>query len=96
MSILTFHDATELFLILICEYLGVNSKNQSFMDYWNIIKQSADIELTSKRFMKKLNDSRNNLKHNAHPESDLLIEEFRVNSRIFLKKMQKKFLTLIF
>lgn len=83
MSVLTFHDSVELFLVLVSEYLDVGSKNHGFMDYWNIIEQSKNVKLSNKKSMEKLNKNRNSLKHGAIPTHESLFEEFRVNVKNF-------------
>src|SRR2546423_6801644 len=63
-SILLFHDAVELFLMLASEYLGAGKTGQEFMTYWEAINQ----KLPSKDFgqkdsMNRLNKARANWKH---------------------------------
>lgn len=96
MSVLMFHDAAELFLILIYEYLDIQSKIQGFMDYWNNIEQNTEIKVAYKKSMQKLNKSRNDLKHSAIPTHDFLVEEFRINSKNFFEENSSSILGVNF
>jgi hypothetical protein len=90
MSILTFHDAVELFLALASEYLDldVNIKDIKFMEYWSllskILKKKEKGELTQKISMEKLNKARVDFKHYGNPPSKSAIEDFRANTTSFL------------
>lgn len=95
-SVLLFHDSVELFLALVSEYLDVGSKNQGFLDYWNIIKQSTEVEISNKKSMERLNTIRNNLKHGAIPPNESLFEEFRVNSKNFFDENTKSIFDINF
>jgi len=91
-SVLTFHDAVELFLELASEYLNVPKrvKELSFPKYWGIInpilKEKGQPELTQRITMDKLNENRIAFKHHGTPPSKLAIEESRVNATNFFEE----------
>lgn len=78
-SILTFHDAVELFLILGAETLDATVKDKMFiLDYWNVIDQKMeDKKLSLKASFKKLNQVRKSFKHYGITPSKEEIESFR-------------------
>ena len=41
-SVLSFHDAVELFLHLTLEHVGASKKDPSFMEYWDLINDKLD------------------------------------------------------
>lgn len=82
-SILTFHDAIELFLQLSLEHLDVSRRAENFMDYWQTLKEEKSIELTQKASMRRLNRARGSLKHHGILPSKLVIEGFRASSTNF-------------
>ncbi|MEK7397911.1 MAG: hypothetical protein AAB116_13340, partial [Candidatus Poribacteria bacterium] len=70
------------------QYLDVDKKNSrvTFMDYWDIVPQSKkelNIQLTQKVSMKRLNDARNNFKHQGMIFSKLDIESYRASAANF-------------
>jgi hypothetical protein len=77
-SLLTFHDAVELFLQLAAEHLGVRTSPQSFMDYWGKLEPKLGDDLTQKRSMDRLNKARVGLKHHGNRPSTEDIDGFRV------------------
>lgn len=77
-SLLTFHDAVELFLQLGAEHLGVRTSPQGFMDYWGKLEPKLDDELTQKRSMDRLNKARVGLKHHGNRPSKEDIDGFRI------------------
>jgi hypothetical protein len=83
-SILLFHDAVELFLQLVSEYLDVGKQQPNFIDYWDLIspKLSSD-GLPQKESMRRLNKSRVALKHHGTLPSKLDIESFRLAASSF-------------
>lgn len=89
-SILMFHDAVELFLILACDYLDIDGKKFKFLEYWSAIKQKSKVQISCKKPMERLNKARNGLKHGAILLHSSTLEEFRVMSRIFFEKNTKK------
>lgn len=85
-SILTMHDAVELFLQLASEYLDAGSNQPSLMDYWRILsKKLGSTELGQKEAMRRLNKARVSLKHHGNFPSDLDIDSFRASVTAFFK-----------
>jgi hypothetical protein len=87
-AVLTFHDACEMFLQIAAEHNGVTPPKQrspDFLDYWQLFEQQAQLQVTSKASMSRLNRARGNLKHGgvlpAHDE----IEGFRAAVTSFLE-----------
>lgn len=63
-AVLTFHDACEMFLQIAAEHNGIApSKRSDFLDYWTLFEQQAQLQVTSKVSMDRLNRARVNLKH---------------------------------
>jgi hypothetical protein len=68
-SLLTFHDAVELFLVLAADHLGATlpRRDPNFLDYWQILRPTesfpAGVELSGQPGMDRLNRYRNALKH---------------------------------
>jgi len=91
-SVLTFHDALELFLALASEFLdlGKRLKDISFMEYWPLISkklvEKGKGELTHKISMEKLNKARVDFKHYGNPPSKSTIEDFRESVRSFFQE----------
>ncbi len=92
-SILTLHDAVELFLMLAAEKLGISEKtllDLRFAKYWdNINPKLKDLgkgELTQRIAMEKLNEVRVAFKHHGtEPHSDA-INSAKVNVDDFLNE----------
>ena len=78
-SILSFHDAAELFLDLALAHVGnPTKKKDAFMEYWKPINDGlAPESLTQKRSMEKLNNARVALKHYGRCPSTLDIESLQ-------------------
>lgn len=89
-SILSFHDAVELFLHLCAEQYNLNTKNISFIEYWEKLKpllsNANKSELTQKESMRRLNDTRVSLKHHGTLPSKLDIDNFRVICNTFFEE----------
>jgi len=90
-SVLTFHDAIELFLELSCRTLDVDSENVSFMGYWDRLnaklqEMKREGEVTQKASMQRLNKARVGLKHYGTMPSKLEIETFRSNVTSFFEE----------
>lgn len=77
-SILTFHDAVEMFLKLASEERNVKSDKFNFMDYWDHMT-----DLTLKESMRNLNSRRVNLKHKGLVPGQVEVEASRVNTTDF-------------
>lgn len=92
-SILTFHDAIELYLYLSAEHLDISKpKNIGFMEYWERISSelSGDTKLSHKESMERLNRARRNLKHAGNrPHSDDVLS-FRVAVSEFVSENTPK------
>ena len=85
-SILTMHDAVELFLQVASEHLNVGGQQPGFMDYWDLLnKKLAPQELEQKESMRRLNKSRVALKHHGTFPSNLDIESFRASVTNFFE-----------
>lgn len=78
-SLLSFHDAAELFLILGAETLEATISDRMYiLDYWNVIDQKIeDKKLSLKASFKKLNQARKSFKHYGITPSREEIESFR-------------------
>ncbi|MFH1419661.1 MAG: hypothetical protein ABII12_15405 [Planctomycetota bacterium] len=86
-SILTFHDAVELFLQLASEHLNSGGGQPSFMDYWDILNKKLDPnDLGQKESMRRLNKARVGLKHHGTFPSDLDTEAFRAAVTAFFQE----------
>lgn len=86
-SILTFHDAIELFLQLSSESLDVGRREINFMDYWDLLAPKLEGDgLTQKESMRRLNKARVALKHHGTLPSHLDIEAFRASATNFFEE----------
>ena len=86
-SILTFHDAVELFLQLASEYHNVGKSGTSFMDYWDLLSPKLPSGgITQKESMRRLNSARVELKHHGTLPSILAIEGFRASTTSFFEE----------
>lgn len=86
-SLLTFHDAVELFLQLASEHLNAGTAHPAFMDYWPLLsgKLAPGIELAQKESMRRLNKARVALKHHGTLPAKLDIEAFRASTTAFFE-----------
>ncbi|MFJ6385890.1 hypothetical protein ACIQI7_38540 [Kitasatospora sp. NPDC092039] len=85
-SVLSFHDAVELFLILCAEHLDVGGKTQmNFVDFWGKLgdKMPNGTELPGKKAMERMNKIRVNLKHNGVIPSAESIDQVRADVYTF-------------
>ncbi|WP_162993883.1 hypothetical protein [Halalkalicoccus subterraneus] len=94
-SILTFHDATELFLYLASEELGFKAPH-GFMEYWGEAKQHSSITLGQKSEMNRLNKARTNLKHHGIRPGQSDIDSLRASTQTFFEKNIPKIFSLDF
>jgi len=83
-SLLSFHDAVEIFLKLVAEQADIKSDNFSFLDYWDKIPS-----LTLKESMRSLNVRRVNLKHKGILPAKQDLEISRVNVTDFFEQNSK-------
>ena len=85
-SVLTMHDAVELFLQLCSEHLNVGTERTGFMEYWEVLNPKlTPNELEQKESMRRLNKARVALKHHGTFPSNLDIESFRVSTTSFFR-----------
>lgn len=86
-SILTAHDAVELFLQLASEELNTGTGHPGFMDYWDLLNPKLDPqELSQKESMRRLNKARVALKHHGTLPSSLDVEAFRASAISFFEE----------
>jgi hypothetical protein len=84
-SILTLHDAAELFLYLVSEEVGFKAPYQ-FMEYWGKVKQHSSMKLGQKSEMNRLNKARTNLKHQGIRPGQSDIDSLRVGTQSFFEE----------
>lgn len=85
-SILTFHDAVELFLQLASEHLNAGAAKPDFMAYWELLNKKLDPrDLEQMESMRRLNKARVALKHHGTFPSDLDVEAFRASTTSFFQ-----------
>ncbi|MFX0058383.1 MAG: hypothetical protein ACFE8J_08800 [Candidatus Heimdallarchaeota archaeon] len=80
LSILSFHDAVEMFLYMACLHKEKKRKKDNFYEFWNVL------ELTHKTKMARLNKIRNNLKHSAIEPTDNEVKTISKNVTDFFNK----------
>jgi hypothetical protein len=85
-SVLPFHDSIDLFLQLAYEECKSTKKVNSFMDYWEAIKESSGIEITQKEGMRRLNDARVGLKHHGNLSQRLALDGFKTSAFLFFEE----------
>jgi len=87
-SILTFHDAVELFLHLSVESYGGSKTSYGFMEYWEVIKQKLPdgMEVSQKVSMNRLNKARASLKHYRILPAKTDIEAYRASITNFFEE----------
>jgi hypothetical protein len=77
-ALLSFHDAVEMFLLLAAEHLGVNlDRNTNFDGYWTQVAAQASVQLPSRNAMRRMNNSRVNVKHHGSIPSATDLDQFR-------------------
>lgn len=90
MSVLTLHDAIEMFLHLTCVHLEIRNAqaNTSFDQYWAKIRDGSDpsIDLGHEFEMKKLNRTRVNLKHHGEFPTEDMIARYTTLASEFLEE----------
>jgi hypothetical protein len=81
-AVLTFHNAVELYLFLVCQHLDISvSTSIPFMRYWEEVSQ-----LGHKGAMQRLNEDRKKLKHQGSFPSQRDVEDHRVAVRSFFRE----------
>jgi hypothetical protein len=78
-SLLTFHDACEMFLQIAAEHNAITfgQRAPDLMAYWSLFDEQAHLQLTSKTAINRLNKARINLKHAGVPPAHADVEGFR-------------------
>ncbi|WP_316744069.1 hypothetical protein [Streptomyces sp. MK7] len=85
-SVLSFHDAVELFLVLAGEHLQVSLPTQiQFAQYWDKLAPNLppNTQLPSKKAMERMNKLRVSLKHHGAVPSPTDIEQVRADVLTF-------------
>lgn len=94
-SILSFHDAVDMFMALVYEHKNPNQQTKNrklfLMNYFDEVP-----ELTHKVSIKKLNDCRNSIKHNAQFPSKDDIEKIKVTTLDFFVENSQSLLNVDF
>jgi hypothetical protein len=86
-SVLTFHAAVELFLVLACEHLDVGDKRMAFLACWEELnRKPPDGGLTQKQAMSRLNEAREGLKHHENMPARSAIREYRYIMTLFFEE----------
>lgn len=90
MSVLSLHDASELFLVLAAEKLGADLPHGQvqFMKYWAFLhptKLAGGVALSGETGMRRLNDLRNALKHGGAVPSAMAVAQACEDVRRFLE-----------
>jgi mRNA-degrading endonuclease HigB of HigAB toxin-antitoxin module len=80
-SILTLHDAVELFLQLACENYNIDTLKSDFMGYFSLLKNK--IILTQTETMKRFNQVRVSLKHHGTMVTKADLDSFKISCQNF-------------
>lgn len=84
-SVLTFHDAVELFLILAAQQVKINPASVNFMQFWERL-ETQHVTLGHKEPMRILNELRNSLKHTGIRPGSSEVEAARANVAGFFQE----------
>ena len=82
-SLLSFHDAVELFLQLTTEHHGISKNDRTFMAYWDAIAPKIGEPLRQQESMKRMNRARSQLKHHGVLPAPTDVESFRESTEFF-------------
>ena len=82
-SLLSFHDAVELFLQLTTEHHGISKNDRTFMAYWDAIAPKIGEPLRQRESMKRMNRARSQLKHHGMLPAPTDVESFRTSTTNF-------------
>lgn len=83
-ALLSFHDAVEMFLLLVAEHLNVSlDRNTTFDGYWTQIGAQSSVQLPSRPAMRRMNNSRVNFKHHGSIPSATDLDQFRGDTTTF-------------
>ncbi|WP_316236595.1 hypothetical protein [Bradyrhizobium sp. SZCCHNR1015] len=84
-SLLTFHDACEMFLQIAAEHRAVNLKPKSdFMEYWSAFEQN-NLSITARTSMTRFNKARVSMKHSGVLPHKADIDGFRATITTFFE-----------
>ena len=83
-SILTFHDAVELFIHLACEHLDINKSFNDLIAYWDEFSR-VNKPLNQKEAMRRFFKARTNLKHFGILPHKIDIESYRASVTNFFQ-----------
>ena len=84
-TLLSFHDAVEMFLLLAAEHLNVSlTRGVTFEGYFAEIQSASGVQLPSRPAMRRMNSSRVNLKHHGSIPSTSDLDQFRADVTTFL------------
>lgn len=84
-SLLTFHDACEMFLQIAAEHRGLNLKPKSdFIEYWSAFEQNG-LLIPGRASMTRFNRARASMKHSGVLPHQADIEGFRATVTTFLE-----------
>jgi hypothetical protein len=100
-SILTFHDTTELFLILAADHMqaGPVSRDSSLLQYWTVLRPRrgfTGVELSGQHGIARLISVRNDLKHLGALPSAEAVDDARSSVTGFLEDNTPKVFGLEF
>jgi hypothetical protein len=91
-SILTFHDALDMFLQLVAQKQGITKRGKIFlMGYFDIIH-----DLQHKASINKINLRRNSIKHNGQIPANIEIQESQTITYLFLEEHTRKIFNIEF
>ena len=80
-ALLSFHDSIDMFMNLAAEHRNIANRRSLFlMDHYNFMT-----DLTLQSSVKKINDRRNNLKHNGQIPAKIEIDESKTTATTFFK-----------
>ena len=86
-SLLGYHDATELFLKAACDQAGKDpGKKATFEDYWTALAKAFPPPLPQQAAMRPLNAARISLKHHGNLPAASDLQGFRVICREFFSE----------
>jgi hypothetical protein len=83
-ALLSFHDAVEMFVLLVAEHRGVTlPKRVTFEGYFDEIAKVTGVQLPARSAMRRMNNSRVNFKHHGSIPSATDLEQFRADVTTF-------------
>src|SRR5437870_681847 len=94
-SLLLMHDASELLMLAVTDHLGLGS-NESFMEFWEKVKQSGHKEPAHKVPMEQLNSLRVGLKHKGTLPHAQTVRDLLPRVEAFCEEVTKELLDVSF